>query len=83
MPKRTSMVDRYENDPQYSALVDMLCGIILKLDLTPSEVRECAMLACIKVESLKPASWRISADQAEEFAAIVRSEEQWLGRRKQ
>lgn len=42
--------ERYQYDPQFHALVDMLAAFIHKADFTPSEVREAAMLACIKIE---------------------------------
>jgi hypothetical protein len=42
--------ERYMNDPQYKALVDLLAAHIMQCDFTPSEVRLAAMQACIKVE---------------------------------
>jgi hypothetical protein len=42
--------DRYQNDAMFHALVDNLRAAILRMDLTPSEVREAAMLACIMEE---------------------------------
>jgi hypothetical protein len=42
--------ERYRNDAAFHAVVDMLQGMILKMELAPSEVREAAMLACVLVE---------------------------------
>ncbi len=42
--------DRYRNDPQFKALVDMMVGHIRQLDVTPSEMRDAAMTASIIVE---------------------------------
>lgn len=41
---------RYNNDPQVRALIDSLEGSIHNLQFTPSEIRECAMLAAIHYE---------------------------------
>lgn len=41
---------RYQNDPMIKALVDRLVSAIENLELTPSEVRECAMLAAVRHE---------------------------------
>jgi hypothetical protein len=42
----------YLNDPMYKQCVDMLEKLIESRELTPSEIRECAMLACGSAESL-------------------------------
>ena len=44
------MVDRYQNDPQIHALVDSLEHAMETLNFTPSEVRDCAMLAAVNFE---------------------------------
>jgi len=44
------MVDRYLNDPQIRALVDSLEHAMETLNFTPSEVRDCAMLAAVNFE---------------------------------
>ena len=46
--------DRYDHDAEFRIVVDTLMGIILKLEMTPSEVREAAMFACIRVEERFP-----------------------------
>lgn len=42
--------ERYLIDPEIRALVDMLESAIHKFRFTPSEIRECAMLAAIRYE---------------------------------
>lgn len=41
---------RYRNDCAYRAIVDQFEALIHSTTLAPSEVRECAMLACIHHE---------------------------------
>jgi hypothetical protein len=45
---------RYESDPMFHRVVDMLGALIHEAQLTPSEVREAAVLACIHYEARKP-----------------------------
>lgn len=45
---------RYLHDPQIKALVDSLEHHIYALRFTPSEIRECAMLAAIHYEQRWP-----------------------------
>ena len=47
---RQSIEQRYLHDPQIRALVDSLESQIEQLNFTPSEIRECAMLAAIHHE---------------------------------
>jgi hypothetical protein len=47
---KPSVQERYHNDANFRALTDLLAAYIYKADYTPSEVREAAMLACIKIE---------------------------------
>ncbi len=42
--------ERYENDPQYKRLCDMIESFLHQAQFTPSEVRECAVMACIHYE---------------------------------
>jgi hypothetical protein len=44
--------EKYRNDPQYKAFVDILTNLIIECKLTPSEVREAAVLACIHNEMM-------------------------------
>lgn len=48
-----SIKDRYNNDAQIRALVDYLTQAIDKLQFTPTEIREAAMLAAIHYEEHK------------------------------
>ena len=41
---------KYLNDPNYHMLCDILENNIRQAQFTPSEVRECAVLACIHYE---------------------------------
>jgi hypothetical protein len=43
--------DRYENDPQFRMLVDLIHSWIRECKYTPTEVREAAMLAAIQYDS--------------------------------
>ena len=45
---------RYLHDPTVHALVDALEHHIHALQFTPSEIRECAMLAAIRYEQRRP-----------------------------
>jgi hypothetical protein len=48
---RTSVEERYLNDPVFHAMVDMFEGFLMQhTDITPTELREAAMLAAMKVE---------------------------------
>jgi hypothetical protein len=44
--------ERYRHDPQFKMLVDMIHSMISKLEYTPSEIRDAAMLAAIHYEML-------------------------------
>lgn len=51
MNNRMSVVDRFQNDPQFKALVDLLTAWLLEhQDFTPTELREAAMCAAERVE---------------------------------
>jgi hypothetical protein len=52
---------RYNNDPMVHALVDSLEKSIHDLQFTPSEIRECAMLAAIHYEQRRPPQINIGA----------------------
>ena len=54
-----SPVDRYMNDPTYKRVVDMFEHIIHTAQLTPSEVREAAVLACINYENKRVRAYHI------------------------
>ncbi len=48
--KQRSPKDRYENDPAYKQLTDAIEAMIHESRFSPSEVRECAVLACVHHE---------------------------------
>lgn len=43
--------ERYERDPQFHALVNVMRQYIIQAQFTPTEIREAAMLAAIQHES--------------------------------
>ena len=45
-----SIEQRYNEDPMIHNFVDMMERAIEELQITPSEIRECAMLAAIRYE---------------------------------
>jgi len=47
---KQSPKDRYENDAQYKTLCDLIESFLHQARFTPSEVRECAVMACIHYE---------------------------------
>jgi len=47
-----SAEERYQRDAQFRTMVDVLTLQIRDLHLTPTEVREAAMLACIRCEAM-------------------------------
>jgi hypothetical protein len=53
--KMESIKYRYRTDPAIKQLVDYLTKQIDLLQFTPSEIRECAMLAAINYELTRPA----------------------------
>lgn len=52
-----SAEERFERDPMFHALVESLCAAIENLELTPTEIREAAMLAALKHEQRRPPNW--------------------------
>lgn len=62
----------YIIDPTYHQLVDMLVALIEKLEMTPSEVRQAAVFACIifQERSVHPMSMMADDAQAVARAAI-------------
>ncbi len=45
--------ESYLNDAYYHNVVDMLVKGILEYEMTPSEVREMAIFACVRAENQK------------------------------
>lgn len=56
-PAMRSVVERYQTDPEFRALVDVLASQIYAARYTPTEIREAAILASTIVEShtIRPA----------------------------
>jgi hypothetical protein len=50
LPRDPSPRDKYENDPEYRNLVNLLEGVIHEARFTPSELREACIFACIRYE---------------------------------
>jgi hypothetical protein len=59
--------ERYMHDPQFRALVDSLQASALRLELTPSEIREAATFACILIEEWTARPIRYSDEQRRAF----------------
>jgi len=55
----------YNNDPVFRSLIDVLMSLILKLEMTPSEIRQAAIYASIKVERIKPLDLKILREEDE------------------
>lgn len=47
-----NVFDRYQQDPAFKNLVDMMTAVIMQGGYTPSEVRLAAVHACVRVENL-------------------------------
>ena len=47
--------EKYMRDPEYHALVAMLESFIERCQFSPTELREAALLACIRYEERRPA----------------------------
>lgn len=59
---------RYFNDPVFHQLVDTLEALVREAELTPSEIREAAMLACIHYEMRRPVrSIELTEEQYRQF----------------
>jgi hypothetical protein len=66
-----TMEHRYNNDPQIHALVDSMEYSIHNLQFTPSENRECAMLAAIHYEQKKQPIVKMPATVSEPPCCMV------------
>ena len=54
---------RYQHDPKFKGYVDLMHHLIQRAELTPTEVREAAMLACIHYESYQVRRIYLNKDQ--------------------
>lgn len=59
---RDRVRERYEQDTTFHAVVDMLRSVLYQYQLTPSEVREAAMLACVMNAEREPMQCVVSLD---------------------
>ena len=59
----TKLDERYRDDPHFNRLVDYLVHVVLDMKFTPSEVREAAMYACLRVEMLFPRPLQVEIDE--------------------
>lgn len=67
--------DRYLRDPVFHTVVDHMGAIIRGAVLTPSEVREAAMLACVIEEQYRPrAPFSTEGNDLEELRAGLSAE---------
>lgn len=62
--------DKYMNDPEYHALVNMLENFIERAQFTPSELREACVLACINYEMRHVREMTIDPRAAEAFRVL-------------
>lgn len=58
-------LEKYQNDPEYHQLVNMLESFIERAQFTPSEMREAVVLACINYEMRRVREIRIDSRTAE------------------
>jgi hypothetical protein len=58
--------DRYYHDPTFRAVVDILQAIIIRLEMTPSEIREASTFACVLIEERRP--MRFPVDEIDALA---------------
>lgn len=57
---------RYKTDTTYRTMVDLLTSVIAQLQMTPAEVREAAIYACIRFEHLN-IPYRQAGDMLDEL----------------
>ena len=66
--------EKYENDPAYRQLVDMLEEFIVQAEFTPSEIREACMLACIRHELYRRIRLGLISAEAEKALEVLEKE---------
>lgn len=71
MKHRPSARERYQTDPQFHQLIDMMTAAIERCDFTPSEMREAALLASIQYEELHIRTRYVVRPELEEALAVV------------
>lgn len=63
--------DKYMNDSHFRYLVDMMVSHIMQAQFTPSEMREAALMASIKYESMNFRNSPLVIRKAEEAFAVL------------
>jgi hypothetical protein len=53
LPFKESAAQKYVDDPHYRILVDTMTGLLWNGDYTPSEIRQAAIFAAMKVEATR------------------------------
>ena len=66
--------EKYENDPSYRQVVDMLTALIHQAEFTPSEIREACMLACIRLERYRRIRTVVISAEAASAMDVLESE---------
>lgn len=67
-----SLKEKYQNDPHYHHLVDMLEGLIEQALFTPSELREACLLASINYEMRHVKNFQIDLSTEEAMKILER-----------
>lgn len=62
---------KYENDASFRAVVDSMVGVIHHMHLTPAEMREACLYACIRFEqiNIRPLLVRVDPRARKELEA--------------
>ena len=71
-PPIYSIAERYRNDPSIRMLVDVLESQISALHLTPTEIRECAVLAAINYERRQSRRIMVTPEEADIIRGFAR-----------
>lgn len=66
--------EAYRNDPQYHNLVELLIHQIETLQMSPSEIREAAMFACLMLEERTIDPMMVFRPDSEEYRKFVMGE---------
>ena len=66
--------EKYENDPAYRHVVDVMTELINQAEFTPSEIREACMLACIRHELYRRIRLGVISDEAARAMDVLEAE---------
>ncbi len=75
---RNEVERRYYDDLAFRHLVDVIESCVNSMQLTPSEVREASMLACLHHEMRRTKPIEISLQTANEVQRNVHDLQSWL-----